>query len=57
MLPIGTPKLEQVIMDLPHYTEMGVNHLYLSCRTWTTEYSELMEIMARFARAAGMKGQ
>lgn len=55
MLPIGAPKLDRVIADLPRYADAGVHHLYLSCRTWTTEYSELMELMARFAREAGMK--
>jgi probable F420-dependent oxidoreductase len=53
MLPISAPSLEQVIEDLPRYTEMGVQHLYLSMRAWTTEFSRFMELMARFASAAG----
>lgn len=55
MVPIGAPKLDRVIADLPRYADVGVHHLYLSCRSWATEYSELMELMARFAREAGMK--
>jgi probable F420-dependent oxidoreductase len=55
MLPISAPSLEQVIDDLPRYRELGVQHLYLSMRAWTTEFSRYMELMARFADAAGMK--
>jgi probable F420-dependent oxidoreductase len=54
MLPISTPSLEQVIEDLPRYAEMGVQHLYLSMRAWTTEFSRFMELMGRFADAAGL---
>ena len=54
MLPISTPTLEQVIEDIPHYAELGVQHLYLSMRAWTTEFSRFMELMARFADAAGL---
>jgi probable F420-dependent oxidoreductase len=49
MLPIGAPSLDHVIEDLPRYAELGVQHLYLSMRTWTTEFSRFMELMARFA--------
>jgi probable F420-dependent oxidoreductase len=54
MLPISAPSLEQVIDDLPRYAELGVQHLYLSMRAWTTEFSRFMELMARFADAAGL---
>ena len=54
MLPISTPSLEQVIDDLPRYTEMGVQHLYLSMRAWTAQFSRFMELMARVADAAGL---
>jgi probable F420-dependent oxidoreductase len=54
MLPITTPSLEQVIEDLPRYAELGVQHLYLSMRAWATEFSRFMELMGRFADAAGL---
>ena len=54
MLPISAPSLEKVIEDLPRYAELGVQHLYLSMRAWTTEFSRFMELMARFADAAGL---
>jgi hypothetical protein len=46
-----------VVEDLPRYAEMGVQHLYLSMRAWTTEFARFMELMARFAAAAGLAGQ
>jgi probable F420-dependent oxidoreductase len=52
MVPTSAPSLEQVIDDLPRYAELGVQHLYLSMRAWTTEFSRFMELMARFADAA-----
>jgi hypothetical protein len=54
MLPISAPSLEQVIDDLAGYAEAGVHHLYLSMRAWTTEFSRFMELMGRFADAAGL---
>ena len=56
MLPISTPTLDQVIKDVPRYSELGMHHLYLSCRTWTGEFSQLMALMAQFARELGLKG-
>jgi probable F420-dependent oxidoreductase len=56
MLPIQSPSLDQVIKDVPRYAEAGVHHLYLSFRAWTGEFPQLMELMARFAREAGLKG-
>ena len=55
MLPLATPSLEQVVSDIPRYSELGVRHLYLSFRAWTAEFSQLMELMARFAREVGIK--
>ena len=57
MLPISASSLDQVIEDLPRYAEMGVQHLYLSMRAWTTEFSRFMELMGRFADAAGLTNQ
>jgi probable F420-dependent oxidoreductase len=57
MLPIGAPSLDHVIDDLPRYAEAGVQHLYLSMRAWTTEFSRFMELMGRFADAAKLTGQ
>jgi probable F420-dependent oxidoreductase len=57
MLPIGAPGIDNVIDDLPRYADAGVHHLYLSMRAWTTEFSQFMELMGRFARAAGIGGQ
>jgi probable F420-dependent oxidoreductase len=56
MLPLAAPSLDQVIADAPKYGELGVQHLYLSFRAWTAEFSQLMELMARFAREMGLKG-
>jgi probable F420-dependent oxidoreductase len=56
MLPITSPSLEQVINDVPRYTELGVHHLYLSFRAWTGEFPQLLELMARFAREVGLSG-
>ncbi|MGE0680411.1 MAG: TIGR03619 family F420-dependent LLM class oxidoreductase, partial [Candidatus Binatia bacterium] len=55
MLPLATPSLDQVIQDIPRYTDLGVQHVYLSFRAWTSEFSQLMEMMARFAREVGLK--
>jgi probable F420-dependent oxidoreductase len=55
MLPLAAPSLDQVIQDVPRYGELGVQHVYLSFRTWTSEFSQLMEMMARFAREVGLK--
>jgi len=55
MVPVSAPSLEQVIDDLPRYAELGVQHLYLSMRAWTTDFSRFMELMARFADAAGVR--
>ena len=54
MVPTSAPSLEQVIDDLPRYAEVGVQHLYLSMRAWTTEFSRFMELMGRFADAAAL---
>src|SRR5215831_7983469 len=56
MLPISASSLEQVIKDVPHYSELGFHHLYLSCRTWTGEFPQLMALMTQFARELGLKG-
>lgn len=56
MLPLAAPSLDQVIADVPRYQELGVQHLYLSFRAWTAEFSQYMELMARFAREVGLKG-
>lgn len=55
MLPLAAPSLDQVITDIPRYGELGVQHVYLSFRAWTSEFSQLMEMMARFAREVGLK--
>jgi len=56
MLPLATPSLEQVVKDIPRYAEVGVHHLYLSFRAWTGEFSQMMELMARFAHEVGLRG-
>ncbi|MBI3245592.1 MAG: LLM class F420-dependent oxidoreductase [Deltaproteobacteria bacterium] len=56
MLPLATPSLDQVIKDVPRYSELGVQHLYLSFRAWTAEFPQYMELMARFAHEVGLKG-
>ncbi|MGE0826676.1 MAG: LLM class F420-dependent oxidoreductase [Candidatus Binatia bacterium] len=55
MLPLATPSLDQVIQDSPRYAELGVHHLYLSFRAWTSDFSQLMELMARFTREVGLR--
>lgn len=55
MLPLATPSLDQVIKDLPRYQDLGVQHVYLSFRAWTADFSQLMELMTRFAREIGLK--
>ena len=55
MLPLATPSLDQVIKDIPRYSELGVQHVYLSFRAWTADFLQLMELMARFAHEVGMK--
>ncbi len=56
LLPLAAPSLDQVIADVPRYGELGVRHVYLSFRAWTADFSQLMEMMARFAREVGLKG-
>jgi probable F420-dependent oxidoreductase len=55
MLPLAAPNIDQVIGDLPRYQDLGVQHVYLSFRAWTADFSQLMELMARFAREVGLK--
>ena len=56
MLPLATPSLDQVIKDLPQYQDLGVfSALYLTFRAWTADFSQLMELMTRFAREVGLK--
>jgi len=55
MLPLAAPSLDQVVGDLPRYQDLGVQHVYLSFRAWTADFSQLMELMARFAREVGLK--
>ena len=55
MLPLGAPSLEHVLHDLPRYDALGVHHVYLSFRAWTDDFSELMKLMERFAREAGIQ--
>jgi alkanesulfonate monooxygenase SsuD/methylene tetrahydromethanopterin reductase-like flavin-dependent oxidoreductase (luciferase family) len=55
MLPLSTPSLDQVVKDIPRYSELGVQHVYLSFRAWTANFSQLMELMTRFAHEVGMK--
>ena len=50
MLPLGAPDLDTLIQDVPQYEELGVDHLYLSFRAWTEDFSTLMKLMERFAR-------
>lgn len=54
MLPLATPSLDQVIRDVPRYAELGVHHVYLSFRAWTGQFSQLMALMAHFAREVGL---
>lgn len=54
MLPLASPSLDQLLRDLPRYEELGVNHLYISFRAWTNDFSELMKLMERFARETGI---
>lgn len=56
VLPLAAPTLDQVITDVPQYAALGVHHVYLSFRAWAGEFSQLMELMARFAREVGLKG-
>jgi len=55
MLPLSTPSLDQVIKDIPRYSELGVQHVYLSFRAWTANFLQFMELMAQFAREVGLK--
>jgi len=55
MLPLAAPSLDQVVGDLPRYQDLGIQHVYLSLRAWTADFSQLMELMARFAREVGLK--
>lgn len=55
MLPLAASSMEQVVKDIPRYSELGVRHVYLSFRAWTAEFSQLMELMARFAREVGLQ--
>src|SRR5215831_7816213 len=55
MLPLASPSLDQVVKDIPRYSELGVQHVYLSLRAWTAEFSQFMELMARFAHEVGLK--
>jgi probable F420-dependent oxidoreductase len=57
MLPVNAPSLDHVIDDLPRYEDLGVQHLYLSMRAWTTEFPRFMELMGRFAEAARLTAQ
>ncbi|MBM4255422.1 MAG: LLM class F420-dependent oxidoreductase [Deltaproteobacteria bacterium] len=55
MLPLAAPSIDQVISDLPRYQDLGVQHVYLSFRAWTSDFSQLVELMAKFAREVGLR--
>jgi hypothetical protein len=55
MLPLSAPSLDRLLGDLPRYEELGINHVYLSFRAWTNDFSELMQLMERFAQEAGIR--
>ena len=50
MLPLGAPSVDQLIQDIPRYADLGIQHVYLSFRAWTDEFSTLMELMEHFAK-------
>ena len=54
MLPLAAPSLDRLLDDLPGYEKLGLQHVYLSFRAWTNDFSELMQLMERFAREAGL---
>lgn len=49
MLPLGAASVDELIQDMPRYTELGVHHVYLSFRAWTDDFAELMRLMEHFA--------
>lgn len=55
MLPLAAPSLDRLLDDLPGYDKLGLQHVYLSFRAWTNDFSELMRLMERFAREAGLR--
>ena len=55
MLPLAAPSLDRLLDDLPGYEKLELQHVYLSFRAWTNDFSELMRLMERFAREAGLR--
>lgn len=53
VLPLASPRLDQLLRDLPRYEELGVNHVYISFPAWTDNFSELMKPMGRFSHETG----
>jgi probable F420-dependent oxidoreductase len=46
---------EDVLRSLPRYQQAGLNHVVLAFFMWTEGFEEMLKLMERFAREAGLK--
>lgn len=46
---------EDVLRSLPRYQQVGLDHVVLAFFLWTEGFEEMLGLMERFAREAGLK--
>jgi probable F420-dependent oxidoreductase len=46
---------EDVLRSLPRYQQVGLDHVVLAFFMWTEGFEEMLKLMERFAREAGLK--
>ena len=46
---------EDVLRNLPMYEKAGLDHVVLAFFMWTSGFDEVLTLMERFAREAGLK--
>jgi alkanesulfonate monooxygenase SsuD/methylene tetrahydromethanopterin reductase-like flavin-dependent oxidoreductase (luciferase family) len=45
---------EDALRNIPHYQQVGLDHVVLAFFGWTEGFDEVLELMDRFAREAGL---
>src|SRR5713101_4319262 len=48
---------EDAVRNIPHYQQVGLDHVVLAFFGWTEGFDEVLKLMDRFAREAGLPSQ
>jgi probable F420-dependent oxidoreductase len=48
---------EDALRNIPHYQQVGLDHVVLAFFGWTEGFDEVLELMDRFAREAGLSSR